>query len=77
MILDTLKKYEDNIGHLINRNGSCLSLKSKASLDTITRMRRLTDMVYHKFPIKYLCCPLITEKKKILYYNDIVKKVTS
>ncbi|KAG5596871.1 hypothetical protein H5410_038103 [Solanum commersonii] len=51
--------------------------KMLTSLNTITRMKRLTGMVYHKFPIKYLGCPLITGKKKISYYNDIVKKVTS
>ncbi|KAH0781477.1 hypothetical protein KY290_001075 [Solanum tuberosum] len=34
-------------------------------------------MRFQKFPIRYLGCPLITGKKKLAYYSDIVNKVTS
>ncbi|KAH0769975.1 hypothetical protein KY290_013956 [Solanum tuberosum] len=70
-------RYEKISGQLINKNKSSFSLKSKVSLSVVNKMKRYTGMRFQKFPIRYLGCPLITGKKKLAYYSDIVNKVTS
>ncbi|KAH0769665.1 hypothetical protein KY290_013646 [Solanum tuberosum] len=65
LIIDTLSWYEKILGQLINKNKRSFSLKSKVILSVINRTKR------------YMECPLITGKKKLTYYSDIVNKVTS
>jgi len=42
---------------------------------TINRLKNITGMKHQVFPIRYLGCPLITGKKIIYHYSDMVSKI--
>ncbi|XP_060211662.1 uncharacterized protein LOC132639211 [Lycium barbarum] len=75
MIPEALKTYEGLSGQLINNSKSCFAVADNTSPGCIVRIQNITGMRHQKFPIKYLGCPIITGRKKISHFSDIVTKV--
>ncbi|XP_060203069.1 uncharacterized protein LOC132631512 [Lycium barbarum] len=75
MVLEVLKTYENISGQLINKSKSCFAVAENSSLSNITRLQNITGMKHQKFPIKYLGCPIISGRKNLAHFSDIVTKV--
>ncbi|XP_060195100.1 uncharacterized protein LOC132624318 [Lycium barbarum] len=77
LLMNTLSKYEEVSGQLINKNKSCFAMGEKTSLIAITRVKLIIGMRFHKLPMKYWGCPLFIEIKLNDRITDFVNKVVN
>lgn len=76
-VMDTMKAYESISGQLINKNKRCFAVATNTSYNIVARVQNITEMNHQQFPIKYLGCPLITGKKKLAYFSDMVSRIVN
>ncbi|XP_059295527.1 uncharacterized protein LOC132048858 [Lycium ferocissimum] len=69
-----LRNYEKVSGQLVNNEKSSFYLHEKVPA-TIVRVKRKTGMSKGTFPFTYLGCPVFYGKRKIVYYEGLIKKV--
>jgi len=74
-MLKILKKYEKSSGQLINSEKSSFYLHHKIDNHTVNRIKNTLDMKKCYFPITYLGCPIFYAKKRIIYFEELVKKI--
>lgn len=74
--MNRLNMYEKVSGQLINKNKSGFLLLANFPLDYIHDVENVTGFSQLKFPFQYLGCPIYRRKKKIVYFNNMVAKVS-
>lgn len=77
LIVKTLSTYERVSGQLVNRNKSHFLVTSDASQRTCHRVQSITGFSQKKDPVTYLGCPLYIGRQKVIYFSDMVSKVTA
>nr|XP_016496983.1 PREDICTED: uncharacterized protein LOC107815849 [Nicotiana tabacum] len=75
LIMDTLRKYEDNSGQLINKEKSCFLMDKEIPAKRKHIVARNLNFQEKEFPIKYLGCPLFYGRKKIEFFTEMDTKI--
>ncbi|XP_060200489.1 uncharacterized protein LOC132628743 [Lycium barbarum] len=70
-----LRNYEESSGQLVNTDKSCYYFHHKVSARVNSRIKRHTKMRNGSFPFTYLGCPVFYGRRKLIYYEDLIKKV--
>ena len=76
MIMKTLATYECVSDQLINKDNSHFMVPSNAPIEVINVIVEITGFTQKNSPITYLGCPLYIGGQKIIYYSDLVAKIT-
>lgn len=76
MIMKTLATYESVSDQLINKDKSHFMVPSNAPIEVINVIVEITGFTQKNSPITYLGCPLYIGGQKIIYYSDLVAKIT-
>ncbi|XP_059302291.1 uncharacterized protein LOC132054265 [Lycium ferocissimum] len=74
-MMKVLRNYEKVSGQLVNNEKSSFYLNEKVPATFIGRVKRKTGMSKGTFPFTYLGCPVFYGKRKIVYYEGLIKKV--
>ena len=77
LLMDTLKKYENISGQLINGDKSHFLIHPNAFNSTRDRIKRLTGFKQKQGPITYLGCPLFVGRPRNAYFSNLINKVIS
>lgn len=75
-MMTILKDYEAISGQLINRSKSFFYLHEKTPLIYFIRLRKLTRIRQLEFTITYLRCPIFYGRKKSVYFEEILRKIS-
>ncbi|XP_059314688.1 uncharacterized protein LOC132065353 [Lycium ferocissimum] len=67
--------YEKISYQLDNKDKSSFYLHEKVPVNIVRRVRRKTGMRKCSFPFTYLGCPVFYGRRKIVYYDSLIKKV--
>ncbi|XP_060177942.1 uncharacterized protein LOC132607882 [Lycium barbarum] len=70
-----LRNYEKASGQLVNTDKSCYYVHHKVSARVNSKIKRYTKMRNDSFPFTYLGCPVFYGRRKLIYYEDLIKKV--
>ncbi|XP_059285954.1 uncharacterized protein LOC132039501 [Lycium ferocissimum] len=74
-MMKRLRKYEKASGQLVNTDKSCYYTHHKVSARVNNKIKRHTKMRNGSFPFTYLGCPVFYGRRKLIYYEDLIKKV--
>ncbi|XP_059310243.1 uncharacterized protein LOC132061439 [Lycium ferocissimum] len=74
-MIKVLGDYEKLPGQLVNNEKSSFYLYKKAPTNIVSRVRRKTGMRKGSFPFTYLGCLIFYGRRKIVYYESLIKKV--
>lgn len=77
LMMGVLRNYEKVSGQLINLSKSFFYLHEKSPISIGQKLRRWTGIRQGSFPFSYLGCPIFYGRKKKVYFEGMVKKVTS
>lgn len=72
-----LKRYERSSGQMINSEKSYFYLHHKTENHIANRIQNTLGMTKGCFPFTYLGCPIFYGRRKIAYFEDLVKKITN
>ncbi|WMV24651.1 hypothetical protein MTR67_018036 [Solanum verrucosum] len=76
MIMKTLSTYESVSDQLINKEKSHFMVPENTPQENIAMIREVTGFNQKVSPITYLGCPLYIGGQRIIYYSDLVAKIT-
>lgn len=71
-----LRSYEFVSGQMVNLTKSYFYLHEKAYVAVSHKIRRTTGITQGTFSFIYLGCPVFYDRRKIIYYQELIKKVT-
>lgn len=74
-MMNVLRMYGSTSDHLINKSKSSFYLHDKTPLIVAIRLRRLTGIRQGNFPFNYLDCPIFYDRKKKVYFEEMIRKV--
>lgn len=74
--MDKFEKYEEICGQLINKNKYGFYVPFKDDDPRINSIRDILDFNQSQFPMQYLGCPIYFGRKRIVYFNNMVAKVS-
>lgn len=74
-MMKVIRRYEVESGELVNKVKSFYYLHDRTPLILSIRLRKLTCIKQGSFPFTYLGCPIYYERKKICYFEDLIRKV--
>lgn len=74
MMLNTLKVYEDISSQYLNKDKIFFAVANNTKVASINRIKNIIGINHQPFPIKYLGRPIISRKKKVYYYSEMVSK---
>lgn len=77
MMIEVLRRYENISGQLINLSKSFLYLHEKDFITVGQKLRRWTGIGQGSFPFTYLGCPIFYGRKKKVYFEEMIKKITA
>ncbi|KAG5570617.1 hypothetical protein H5410_060383 [Solanum commersonii] len=75
-MMRVLKRYEQTSGQLINKAKSLFYLHEKSPLIFSIRLRKLVGIRQGEFPIKYLGCLVYYGRKKNIFFEDCIRKIS-
>ncbi|XP_060216645.1 uncharacterized protein LOC132644105 [Lycium barbarum] len=75
LMMKRLRNYEKASGQLVNTDKSCYYIHHKVPARVNRRIKRHTKMRNGSFPFTYLGCPVFYGRRKLIYYEDLIKKV--
>ncbi|XP_060210567.1 uncharacterized protein LOC132637503 [Lycium barbarum] len=75
-MMKRLRKYEKASGQLVNTDKSCYYTHHKVSAIVNNKIKRHTNMRNGSFPFTYFGCPVFYGRRKLIYYEDLIKKLT-
>ncbi|KAK4724096.1 hypothetical protein R3W88_026875 [Solanum pinnatisectum] len=75
MVIKVLREYERISGQMVNLNKSFFYLHDNTPLIVSLRLRRMTGIKQRSFPFTYLGCPVFYGRKKLRYFDDLLKKI--
>ncbi|XP_060202505.1 uncharacterized protein LOC132630945 [Lycium barbarum] len=75
LMMKRLRNYEKASGQLVNTDKSCYYIHHKVLARVNRRIKRHTKMRNRSFPFTYLGCPVFYGRRKLIYYEDLIKKV--
>ncbi|XP_049405105.1 uncharacterized protein LOC125868520 [Solanum stenotomum] len=76
LIMDTLEEYEHTSDQLINKEKSHLMVPTNTPQDIITIIQEVTGFYQKDSPITYLGCPIYIGRQRIIFYSQLVDKVS-
>ncbi|KAK6780086.1 hypothetical protein RDI58_022270 [Solanum bulbocastanum] len=76
LIMSTLEVYEHVSDQLINKEKSHFIVPTNTTQDIIDKIQKVTGFSLKDSPITYLGCPLYIGRQRILYYSQLVEKVS-
>ncbi|KAK4707019.1 hypothetical protein R3W88_033433 [Solanum pinnatisectum] len=76
LIMTTLEEYEHVSDQLINKEKSHFMVPTNTQQDIIDKIQEATGFSQKDSPITYLGCPLYIGRQRILYYSQLVEKVS-
>ncbi|KAK6782011.1 hypothetical protein RDI58_019807 [Solanum bulbocastanum] len=76
LIMSILEDYEHTSDQLINKEKSHFMIPSNTSQSIIYRIQEVTGFSKKDSPITYLGCPLYIGRQRIIYYSQLVDKVS-
>lgn len=76
LIMNTLEVYEHTSDQLINKEKSHFMVPANTSQDIINNIQEVTGFSQKDSPITYLGCPLYIGRQRIIYYSQLVEKVS-
>ncbi|KAK6777629.1 hypothetical protein RDI58_024347 [Solanum bulbocastanum] len=76
LIMSTLEEYEHTSDQLINKEKSHFMIPSNTSQNIIDRIQEVTGFSKKDRPITYLGWPLYIGRQRIIYYSQLVKKIS-
>ncbi|WMV19394.1 hypothetical protein MTR67_012779 [Solanum verrucosum] len=76
LIMATLEEYEHTSDQLINKEKSHFMVPSNTPQDIINNIQEVTGFSQKDSPITYLGCPLYIGRQRIIYYSQLVEKVS-
>lgn len=71
-----VKEYETEPGQLVNLDKSTLYVHEKTHRRLITRINFVLKIRQDKFPFIYLECPIFYSRNKIIYYDNMIQKIS-
>lgn len=74
-MMRVLQDYEKVFGHLINLSKSYIYVYEKISMADKHKLWTLTGIVIGNFPFTYLGCLIFYERKKKIYFEEIINKI--
>ncbi|KAM3305730.1 hypothetical protein P3S67_012597 [Capsicum chacoense] len=77
LIMSKLDTYEKISGKMINTRKSGFIVSSNFPVDCITDVQNITGFSQLQFPLHYLGCPIYKGKNKIVYYHNMIAKVSN
>ncbi|XP_060211975.1 uncharacterized protein LOC132639553 [Lycium barbarum] len=75
IMMRRLRNYEKASGQLVNTDKSCYYVHHKVSARVNSRIKIHTKMRHGSFPFTYLGCPVFYGRRRLIYYEDLIKKV--
>ncbi|WMV30199.1 hypothetical protein MTR67_023584 [Solanum verrucosum] len=76
LIMANLEEYEHTSDQLINKEKSHFMVPSNTPQDIINNIQQVTGFTQKDSPITYLGCPLYIGRQRIIYYSQLVEKVS-
>ncbi|KAK4706536.1 hypothetical protein R3W88_033903 [Solanum pinnatisectum] len=76
LIMNTLKEYELTSDQLNKKEKSHFMVPSNTSQNIIDRIQEVTGFSRKDSPFTYLGCPLYIGRQRIIYYSQLVEKVS-
>ncbi|WMV45633.1 hypothetical protein MTR67_039018 [Solanum verrucosum] len=76
LIMATLEEYEHTSDQLINKEKSHFMVPSNTPQDITNNIQQVTGFTQKDSPITYLGCPLYIGRQRIIYYSQLVEKVS-
>uniref|UniRef100_M1BM57 Reverse transcriptase n=1 Tax=Solanum tuberosum TaxID=4113 RepID=M1BM57_SOLTU len=76
-MMGVLRRYENISGQMVNLNKSFFYLHDDTPLIVGMRLRRIAGIKQGSFPFIYLGCPVFYGRKRVSYFEELVKKVHS
>ncbi|XP_059315722.1 uncharacterized protein LOC132066425 [Lycium ferocissimum] len=76
-MMSKLDAYEKISGQIINRRKSGFLVSANFPAECINDVENITGFSQLQFPMKYLGCPIYRGTNKIVYYNNMVAKVSN
>ncbi|WMV58521.1 hypothetical protein MTR67_051906 [Solanum verrucosum] len=76
LIMDTLEEYEHTSNQLINKEKSHFMVPTNTPQDIISTIQEVTGFSQKDSPITYLGCPLYIGRQMIIFYSQLVEKVS-
>ncbi|WMV19606.1 hypothetical protein MTR67_012991 [Solanum verrucosum] len=73
LVMKQIKKYELSSGQKVNSEKNFFLTAPKATATRINKMRNSLGFMDKKFPFTYLGCPIYVGRKKIEYFDIMVK----
>ncbi|KAK4724025.1 hypothetical protein R3W88_026804 [Solanum pinnatisectum] len=74
--MSILEEYEHTSDQLINKEKSHFTIPSNTSQNIIDRIQEVTGFSKKDSPITYLGCPMYIGRQRIIYYSQLVDKVS-
>ncbi|XP_060216562.1 uncharacterized protein LOC132644039 [Lycium barbarum] len=74
-MMKILRDYEKTSGQLVNNDKSSLYVHEKVPVAVISGIRRKSGMGKGSFPFTYLGCPVFYGRRRLVYYDNMIKKV--
>lgn len=75
LIMEVLSAYEVASGQLINKAKSAVYMHHSTSEEVVMKVQRITGIVLQGFPFTYLGCPIFYSRRRMDYYEGLIKKV--
>lgn len=72
-----VRNYENTSGQMVNLSKSYLYLHDKISPATAKRIRKITGLAQGNFLCKYLRCPVFYGRRKIIYFERLLRRVSN
>ncbi|KAK6782013.1 hypothetical protein RDI58_019809 [Solanum bulbocastanum] len=76
LIMKTLREYESASGQLINKEKSQFMIPDNTSQNIRDIIQEVTGFSKKDSPISYLGCPLYIGRQRIIYYSQLVEKIS-
>ncbi|XP_059306377.1 uncharacterized protein LOC132057790 [Lycium ferocissimum] len=73
-MMKILRDYEKTSGQLVNNDKSSFNVHEKVPAALVNRIKRKTGMRKGSFLFTYLGCPVFYGRRKIVYYESLIKK---
>ncbi|XP_019251272.1 PREDICTED: uncharacterized protein LOC109230201 [Nicotiana attenuata] len=75
LIMQVLTAYEAASGKLINKAKSAIYMHHLIDEDVVRKLERVTGIGRQDFPFTYLRCPIFYARRKMDYYQGMIKKM--
>ncbi|KAK6777627.1 hypothetical protein RDI58_024345 [Solanum bulbocastanum] len=74
--MKSLGEYESTSGQLINKEKSHFMIPDNTAQNIMDTIQEVTGFSKKDSPISYLGCPLYIGRQRIIYYSQLVEKIS-